>query len=117
MDSNATSLQAGGGVGGGAGGGVGGGWLHALTLTHTQLSTSGQYRYTGYSQHSTIQYRTSFTKMLPTASFNFYPNFAPFYLDCVHSPAKVCCCRCQITEASAPFHTEQQDRNLSVISK
>ena len=25
--------------------------------------------------------------------------------------------RCQITEAQAPFHTEQQDRNLSVISK
>ena len=25
--------------------------------------------------------------------------------------------RCQITEASAPFHTEQQDRNITVISK
>ena len=25
--------------------------------------------------------------------------------------------RCQITEATAPFHTEQQDRNITVISK
>ena len=25
--------------------------------------------------------------------------------------------RCQITEAQAPFHTEQQDKNLTIISK
>ena len=25
--------------------------------------------------------------------------------------------RCQITEATAPFHTEQQDKNITVISK
>ena len=25
--------------------------------------------------------------------------------------------RCQITEANAPFHTEQQDKNITVISK
>ena len=26
------------------------------------------------------------------------------------------CFRCQITEAQAPFHTEQQDKNLTIIS-
>ena len=97
MDSNATSLQ--------AGGGAGGGWLHALTLTHTQLSTSGQYRCTACTvQYSTLQYRYSTVQYRKVQYSTVQP---------VH----YWCCRCQITEASAPFHTEQQDRNLSVISK